>query len=290
MNNNTEKNKATGIKTWPEGDRRKFLKKVIRTAETLLKNNDVEYSPINYILLHFHVKAIKLARGLLVLCNAGFMSDAKILLRSLFEVAYYCEYILIDPKDIKAAENIMALAAFEEKNTQEGIDRYGGVDIDKMAINEKDKSFLKIRVPQKRQIIENNYSFIVERLRKRSTNYGDLSADKILKKEGIINKSFLKGVNKIFNEETSTKDFWKRYKNILRDCSKSIHALDFETNVMKIDGKLEYKLKDREETGKVILSAAASFLIRTMDVANEVLNFKSDDKIKKLFDEAKRLS
>lgn len=271
----------------------KFLEKVIRTAETLLKNNDVnkeECGPTKYIVLHFHVKAIKLARGLLVLCNAGLMSDAKILLRSLFEVAYYCEYILIDPKDIKAAENIMALAAFEEKNTEKGIDRYGGVDIDKMAINEKDKDFLKIRVPQKTQNVENNYSFIVERLRKRSTQYGDLPADKILEKEGIINKSFLEGVNKKFNEETSTKDFWKRYKNILRDCSKSVHALDFETNVMKTDEKLEYKFKDREETGKVILSATTTFLIRIMDVANEVLNFKSDDKIKKLFDEAKRLS
>lgn len=271
----------------------KFLKKVIRTAETLLKNNDVnkeECGPTKYIVLHFYVKAIKLARGLLVLRNAGLMSDAKILLRSLFEVAYYCEYILIDPKDIKAAENIMALAAFEDKNTEEGIIRYGGVDIDKMAINEKDKDFLKIRVPQETQNVENNYSFIVERLRKRSTQYGDLSADKILEKEGIINKSFLEGVNKIFNEETSTKNFWKRYKNILRDCSKSVHALDFETNVMKTDEKLEYKLKDREETGKVILSSATTFLIRIIDVANEVLNFKSDDKIKKLFIEAMKLS
>ena len=271
----------------------KFLEKVIRTAETLLKNNDVnkeECGPTKYIVLHFYVKAIKLARGLLVLCNAGLMSDAKILLRSLFEVAYYCEYILIDPKDIKAAENIMALAAFEDKNTEECIIRYGGVDIDKMAINEKDKDFLKIRVPQKTQNVENNYSFIVERLRKRSTQYGNLSADKILEKEGIINKSFLEGVNKIFNEETSTKNFWKRYKNILRDCSKSVHALDFETNVMKTDEKLEYKLKDREETGKVILSATTTFLIRIMDVANEVLNFKSDDKIKKLFNEAMKLS
>ena len=273
--------------------RKKFLEKVIRTAETLLENNDInkeECNPTKYVVLHFHIKAIKLARGLLVLCNAGLMSDAKILLRPLFEVAYYCEYILIDPKNIKAAENIMALAAFEEKNTEEGLNRYGGVDIDKMAINEKDKDFLKVRVPQKTQNVENNYSFIVERLRKRSTQYGDLSPDKILEKEGIINKSFLEGVNKIFNEETNTKDFWKRYKNILRDCSKSIHALDFGTNVMNVDGKLEYKLKDREETVKVILSAATSFLIRIMDVANEVLNFKSDNKIKELFDEAKRLS
>ena len=273
--------------------RRNFLKKVIRTAETLLKNNDVnkeEYSPTKYVALHFYVKAIKLVRGLLVLCNAGLMSDAKILLRSLFEVAYYCEYILIDPKDIKAAENIMALAAFEEKNTEEGINRYGGVDIDKMAINEKDKEFLKIRVPQKTQVVEDNYSFIVERLRKRSTAYDNLSADKILDKESIINKSFLEGVNKIFNEETNTKDFWKRYKNILRDCSKSVHVLDFETNVMKTDEKLEYKLRDREETGKVILSAGTSFLIRIADVANEILNLKSDDKIKKLLGEAKRLS
>ncbi|GEM_PF-4851519 len=44
------------------------------------------------------------------------------------------------------------------------------------------------------------------------------------------------------------------------------------------------------EAGKVILSAATTFLIRITDVANEILNFKSDDKIKKLFDEAKRLS
>jgi len=273
--------------------RRNFLKKVIRTAETLLKNNDVnkeEYNPTKYVILHFHVKAIKLVRGLLVLCNAGLMSNAKILLRSLFEAAYCCEYILLDPADLKAAENIMALAAFEDKNTEENIIRYGGVDIDKMAINEKDKEFLKIRVPQKTQTVEDNYSFIVERLRKRSTTYDNLSADKILDKEGIKNKLFLEGVNKIFNEETNTKDFWKRYKNILRDCSKSIHGLDFETNVMKTDGKLEYKLKDREETGKVILSAGTSFLIRIMDVANKVLNFKYDDKLKKLFDEAKRLS
>mgnify|MGYP001569928353 CR=1 FL=1 len=273
--------------------RKKFLKKVIRTAETLLKDNDVnkeECSHTKYVVLHFHVKAIKLTRGLLVLCNAGLMTDAKILLRPLFEIAYYCEYILIDPKDIKAAENIMVLAAFEEKNTEEGINRYGGVDIDKMAINEKDKEFLKIRVPQKTQVVEDNYSFIVERLRKRSAQYRDLPADKILEKEGIKNKSFLEGVNKIFNEETNTKDFWKRYKNILRDCSKSVHALDFETNVIKTDEKLEYKLKDREETGKVILSAAATFLIRIADVTNEILNLKSDDKIKKLLGEAKRLS
>jgi len=52
--------------------RRKFLEKVIRTAETLSKNNDVnkeEYSPTKYVVLHFHVKAIKLVRGLLVLCK-----------------------------------------------------------------------------------------------------------------------------------------------------------------------------------------------------------------------------
>lgn len=273
--------------------RKKFLKKVIRTAETLLKNNDVnkeKYNPTKYVVLHFHVKAIKLVRGLLALCNAGLMSNAKILLRSLFEVAYYCEYILLDPADIKAAENIMALSAFEDKNTKENLIRYGGVDIDKMAISEKDKEFLKIRVPQKTQVVEDNYNFIVERLRKRSTTYYNLSADKILDKEGIINKSFLEAVNKKFNEETSTQDFWKRYKNILRDCSKSVHVLDFETNVIETDGKLEYKLKDREETGKVILSAAATFLIRIADVTNEILNLKSDDKIKKLLGEAKRLS
>ena len=139
--------------------RRRFLEKVIGTSEILLKNNDVnkeEYSPINYVVLHFYVKAIKLVKGILVLCNAGLISDTKILLRSLFEIAYYCEYILIDPKDIKAAENIMALAAFEEKNTEEGTNKYGGVDIDKMAINEKDKNFLKIRVPQKTQVVEDN--------------------------------------------------------------------------------------------------------------------------------------
>lgn len=275
---------------WRRG---KFLEKVIRTAEALLKNNDVnkeEYSPTKYVVLHFYVKAIKLVRGLSVLCNDGLMSDAKILLRSLFEVAYYCEYILIDPKDVKAAENIMALAAFEEKNTEEGINRYGGVDIDKMAINEKDKNFLKDRVPQKTQIVKTNYSFIVERLRKRSTLYSDLSADKILDKEGIVNKSFLDEVNKRFNEETGTKNFWRKYKNILRDCSKSIHALDFETNVIKENEKLEYKFKDREETGMVILSAATNFLIRIMDVTNEIFNFKSEAEIKKLFNEEKRLS
>ena len=76
-------------------------------------------------IIPFSLCQIKLVRGLLVLCNAGLMSDAKILLRSLFEVAYYCEYILIDPKDIKAAENIMALAAFEEKNTEESPGRPG---------------------------------------------------------------------------------------------------------------------------------------------------------------------
>lgn len=281
-----------GIDCTKMATRRKFLEKVIKTAEALLQTGDInrgKYNITKYVVLHFHVKAIKLAKGISALCDAKLMSDAKILLRPLFDVAYYCEYILLDPKDITAAENILAIASIEDKITEDNIKKHGGVDIDKMAVDENDRKFLKDRVPQRAQIREDNYDFIVERIRKRSSGYNSLSADGILNKEGIKNKSFLKEVNQRFNKETNTKDFWRKYKTILRDCSRSIHVTDFETNVIIENKKLEYKLNEREKTGEVILSATASFLIRIIDVTNEIFDFKADNEIKELFNEARRV-
>jgi hypothetical protein len=278
------------IRVW---HRRSFLEKVIKTAESLLRNNDInsgEYNVIKYVAVHFYVKAIKLAKGIFALCNINLSSDSKILLRSLFEVARYCEYILIDLKDIKRAENIIAVSFIEDKTTEDKINKYGCVDIDKMAIDDSDKDFLKNRVPQRKQIREDNYSYIVDRLRKRSPDYVSLSSDEIFNKEGIKNRFFLEEVNQKFNEETKTKDFWKRYHVILyRDCSDSTHALDFETNVMRENEKLQYKLYEREKIAETILSATTTFLIRILDISNTIFDFKADNEIKKLLNEVKKL-
>lgn len=271
--------------------RRKLLEKVIGVAESLLQPANInrgEYNITKYVTLHFHVKGIKLAKGISVLCNAKLISDAKILLRPLLEATYYCEYILIDPNGITAAENILAVAWLEDKMTKDNIEKYGGVDIENMCIDDNDKKALKVKVLQRTQAIEDKYDFIIERIRKRSQDYTNLSAEEILNKEGIKNKFFLEKVNQKFNEETNTKDFWKKYKTILRDCSKSIHATDFEMNVRREDNKLEYEIGEREGSAGIILSAATTFLIRITDVSNTIFDFGANNAIQELSAEANK--
>jgi len=85
----------------------RFLKNIIKKAEQLLRSNDVNnkpYTVTKYLMLHYYIKALKLAKGIVAVCKKNLDSDAKILFRSLFEIGCYCEYINIESKDIKRAD------------------------------------------------------------------------------------------------------------------------------------------------------------------------------------------
>lgn len=273
--------------------RQRFLRKTIKAGEFILRTANINAGKLNitkFVTLHFYVKAIKLAKGISNLCGAGLISDAKILYRPLFEAANYCEYILININDPVPAENILAVAALEDKNTEDKIEKYGGIDIDRIIIDQNEKSDLKLKALRHSQNRLNNYDFIVERLRKRSQAYVNLSGEQILAKEGICNKAFLEKVNQIFNEETGAKDMWKKYKAVFRDCSKSVHVMDFATNVTREEHSLKCRFEERRNTAEVIMEGASTFLIRIMDITNDVFEFKAEQTIKKLFNEARRVN
>lgn len=264
-----------------------LLEEVIKFSEDLLSITDLnttKYSVIKYVTVHFYIKGIKLAKSILTLSKAGLFVETKILFRPLFEVALYCEYIIIDIKTELACENIMALAALEDIKTDEDIKRYGFIkDVDSLPIKDDHKDFFRRRVPEREAIRLKNYNFIIERLRIRSKSYANLKADEILNKENIRNKGFLEEVNERFNKESNTYNLWKQYKTILRENSKSIHALDFEENIEIKNNKLISKLTNNESA---VCEAAATFLIRILDVFNEVFELKVDNKIKEMIEKA----
>ena len=142
--------------------RLKFLRKTIRISESLLKTANVnagKYTITKFVTLHFYVKAIKLAKGISHLCGAGLISDSKILFRPLFEAAHYCEYILIDLNDPVPAENILAVAALENKSTEDKIEKYGGIEIDRLGIDENEKNMFKLKALRHSENRMKNYVF-----------------------------------------------------------------------------------------------------------------------------------
>ena len=60
-------------------------------------------------------------------------------------------------------------------------------------------------------------------------------------------------------------------------------------NVRVENGKLEYYLNGKEDTAQMILGLAPTILIRTMDVASDILDFKKDNTIVVLFNQIKTL-
>lgn len=274
--------------------RRKFLEKVIKEAISILKNNDVnkvEYGITNYVLLHYFVKAIKLAKGIHVLCRKKLNSDTQVLLRCLFEVFCYCEYIFIDSKDGKRAENCIALSWVESNRTENLIDRYGTVDIDNMPISSNEKESLRFRVGKISETRRMNYEFILNRLRQRSPIYQNLKGKEILEKERFSLPKAIEDINTIFNKETKKKDFfWKQYIFMYREWCRSVHATNFDDNVKVDDSKLKYILEEKTGIIKTYYSTTYNFLIRIMDIVNEVFDFRADKKIKKMFDKAVKLS
>lgn len=270
-----------------------FLRKIITKAEFLLKNNDINKAPYtitNYVILHYYVKALKLAKGILALCREGLDSDAYILFRSLFEIGCYCEYINIDPKDIERAENCIAISYIEDKRTEDYIKKFGSVNVDKMPIAAEEKIALQGRVNKTQEIRNANYEFIIGRLKGRDPQYKELSDSSILEKEKLTLNKALKEINEIFNKETKEQNaFWKYYIFGFRSSAESVHSTDFDKNVKMEEGKLEYRFESKESTIQMILDASSTFLFRIMDIASSVLQFKEDNIIKELFNQLKIL-
>ena len=273
--------------------REQFLRKIISKAEYLLKDNDVNKAPYtitNYVMLHYYVKALKLAKGIVVLCKERLDSDAQILFRSLFEIDCYCEYINIDPKDIKRAENCIANSYIEDKRTEGYIEKYGSVNIDKMPIAHEEKEALQSRVNKTQEIRNINYEFIIEKLRGRNPQYKGLSDNNIIEKEKLTLAKALREINEIVNKETKEANaFWKYYIFGFRTCAESVHSTDFDKNVKIEEKKLEYRLESKESTVQMILGASATFLFRIMDITSSILQFKEDNTIKDLFNQLKIL-
>ncbi len=274
--------------------KRKFFEKIIRNALSLLERNDVnkvEYSITNYVLLHYYVKAIKLSKGIYVLSREKLNSDMQILLRCLFEVFCYCEYINIDLKDEKRAENCIALSWIESNRTENLIERYGAVDINNMRITSNEKDSFRASVVATSKTIRINYEFILNKLKQRSPIYKDLKDKDILREEKFSLQKAIEDINVVFNKETNNKDFiWKHYTVMYRDWCKSVHANDFDNNVRMDGSKLRYILREKTQIIDTYYSISYNFLIRIMDIANDVFVFKFDGEIKKMFDEATKLS
>lgn len=273
--------------------REQFLRRIITKAEYLLKNNDINKAPYtitNYVILHYYVKALKLAKGIVALCKKRLDSDAQILFRSLFEIGCYCEYINIDAKDIKRAENCIAISYIENKRTENYIKRYGSVNVDKMPITHEEKKALQDRVNKTQEIRNINYEFIIGRLKERDPQYKGLSDNSIIKKEKLTLTRALKEINEIFNKETEEANaFWKYYVFCFRTCAESVHSTDFDKNVKIEENKLEYRLESKESTIQMILSVSPTFLFRIMDISGSILQFKEDNTIKDLFNQLKIL-
>ena len=273
--------------------RKQFLRKIIGKAEYLLKNNDVNKAPYtitNYVILHYYVKALKLAKGIVALCKERLDSDAQILFRSLFEIGCYCEYININPKDIKRAENCIAISYIERKKTEDYIEKYGSVNIDRMFIVPEEKEALRNRVDKTQKIRKINYEFIIERLKTRNPQYEELSDNSIIEKEKLTLGRALKEINEIFNKETKeTNAFWRYYIFGFRSCAESVHSTDFDKNVKIEEWMLEYRLESKESTIQMILDVSSTFLFRMMDITSSILQFKEDSIIKDLFNQLKIL-
>jgi len=274
-------------------NRKLFLRKVISRAEYILKNNDVNkapYSIINYVILHYYVKALKLTKGIVALCKEKLGSDAQILFRSLFELGCYCEYINIDSGDIKRAENCIAMSYMEDKRTEDDIDKYGSVNVDRMSIPLEEKKALEYKIDKQREIRSINYESIIETLRKRNPQYKNLSANSIIDKERLTLRRAINEINEIFNKETKEKNaFWRYYISAFRGCSESVHSTDFDKNVKIENGKLEYCLDAGENVISTIQDASATFLLRIMDIASSILQFTEDNTIKDLSNQFKIL-
>jgi len=273
--------------------REQLLRKIISKVEYLLKNNDVNKAPYtitNYVILHYYVKALKLAKGIVALCKERLASDAQILFRSLFEIGCYCEYINIKPEDIKRAENCIAISYIEDKKTEDYIKKFGSVNVDKMSIVPEEKEALQDRVNKTQEIRNINYEFIIGRLRERNPQYKELSDSSIIEKEKLTLNKALREINEIFNKETKEENaFWKYYIFGFRSCAESVHSTDFDKNVKVEEKKLKYYLESKESTIQMILGASSTFLFRIMDIASSILQFKEDNTIKDLFNQLKIL-
>lgn len=273
--------------------RERFLIKIINKAEQLLKNNDVNkkpYTVTKYVILHYYVKALKLAKGIVAVCKKSLDSDAKILFRSLFEIDCYCEYILIDPDNIKRAENCIAISYIEDKRTEDYIKKFGAVTIDNIPISLEEKEALKGRVRKTAQIRSINYDFILNKLKERNHRYKKMSDKKIIATEKLTLGKVIEEINEVFNKETKENNtFWRYYIFGFRYCSEAVHNTDFESNVKVDKGKLKYYLDSRKSTIQMILGATSTYLFRMMDIANSIFDFQKDAERNSLLKELKIL-
>ena len=270
-------------------NREEFHQKLIDESEQLAISkslNKYPYKEVYRVILHYLVKAVKLAKGIDLLCKNKQVSNAKILLRTLYEVFCFCEYIDNEPEDIerdRKAENRLILFHIEEKETLNREQKCGSVDINRCECGEEEKKRLRENVIEAAKRVNTNYKNVLDVFRKRDQEYTNLPEKKLVGKIKEMGNGIKKEISEMYDKVSETGNLGALYHIfVFRDCSKSVHASDFEEHVeLTQDKELKASLGSTED-GLVILSTSSIFLIRIMQVANSILKLGEEKLIKNL--------
>lgn len=270
-----------------------FHNKLIDKANEFLSDSqtegDLEASLI-FLMLHYLVKSYKLLKGINSLCKERLDSNAKILLRSLFEAFCLSAYLANKPDDTTRVEDCNIRWVFAKKKQREELKDLRFLDIE--AIDEENiKKQIVKRADDTERIdkrIISDYEEAIRRLRERQ-EYKCQTDKEIEKKfQNEIDNKILSVANRQYQSPRGAgKNLITKYRAVvIRDSSLSVHCNDFRDHVCENkSGGWKMLLDDSQRHTNSILMTSANMFIEIMNLANEVLTFGKDSLIQELREE-----
>ena len=243
-----------------------FHDKLIYKTKNLLENVNVNFKSdkkyITILMLHFLGKGYKLLRGINTLCKSNLETDAKILLRSLYEDFCLSKYIEDDLNDKEREMKIFIRGVIAENKKLSAINK-------KVKLEKIDKTS---------EHVKKLYGDCLKYFRN-ANEYSSLSDKKIVGK--IEDETKLIRLTKKIDEslckkpETEKDVYTNFYNFVARDCSASVHCNDFHSNV-EIRNNACILFMENSQHYDLILKTSANLFIEIMSMTNAILKFEKD--------------
>lgn len=260
-----------------------FHAKLLRESETWFDGKKVGgglEKKLTNVTLHYFVKSRKLLRGINLLCLEGLASEAKILLRSLFEAAMLLEYVALEPSNLARAEDCLTRAVVAEHKRLDELGRLGFYPSD-----------LPSNVMANMNVVRVNYQDALKQLRARYPEFGHLSDAKLVDRTELNMTRLVGLLSKEEPFQSTMKNVLQQwYASVVRDCSASVHCNDLDAHVRRTDaGRWEIRVNSRPSAVQIVLRASGNMFLEVMECANRILKLGNDDLISDLSAREKRL-
>lgn len=272
-----------------------FHNRLIQTARESLRSIEprAERESLTIqLMIHYLTKGYKLLRGISLLCRELLATDAKILLRSLFECFLLSAYIADAPDDIRRVEDCQIRGIVAEKRQLQHVRNLKLFDIEAIDDDEIKEQVVRMsnRIEERSKKVRLSYEEAIAKLRTRQ-DYKDKD-DKETERKFVreIDNSILGKANKSYESIGGKNLIQTHYAMVVRDLSASVHCNDFGVHCfVSKSGRLQYTLDDSEQHTERILTISARLFIEIANLTNCTLELGKDQTIKELIEEQRNI-